>query len=215
MLPLAAQGFLLLALAAGLAAAQPAPPPAGPAPKASAGKPAAAGAADWHQLNPGQKQALKPLAGTWNSLSDLHQRKWLALSRNYAAMSPAEQATLHSRMTEWATLSPQQRSRARLNFAETRQLPADEKKAKWQAYQALSPEEKRQLASSGTTRPAGAALAVKPVPPQKLARVPQADKAAIRRNDVPGTAIPAQQVNQNTLLPRVPPSPGRPPARHP
>ena len=48
-------------------------------------------------------------------------------------------------MTEWAALSPQQRAQARLNFAEIKRLPADERKAKWEAYQALQPEEKRKL----------------------------------------------------------------------
>lgn len=201
--------FVGLALASGVAVAQPVPP-AKPASAAAGPGVVAKTTPGWNALSAGQKLALKPLAGTWNSLSDLQQRKWLALSRNFAAMSPAEQATLHSRMTEWAALSPQQRTLARLNFAETRKLPSDEKKAKWEAYQALSPEEKRQLAS-GTARPAGAALAVKPVPPQKLALPPQARSAA-RRNEAPGTAIPPQLVHQNTLLPRVPPPAVPPPA---
>lgn len=198
-----------LALASGLAWAQPAPPTK-PASTAAAPGVAARPAPGWNALSAGQKQALKPLAGTWNSLSDLQQRKWLALSRNFAAMSPAEQATLHSRMTEWAALSPQQRTLARLNFAETRKLPSDEKKAKWEAYQALSPEEKRKLAS-GIAKPGGAALAVKPVSPQKLALPPQARSSA-RRNEAPGTAIPPQLVHQNTLLPRMPPAAVPPPA---
>ena len=48
-------------------------------------------------------------------------------------------------MTEWVALSPNQRSEARLNFAEARKLPPEEKKAKWQAYQALSAEERQKL----------------------------------------------------------------------
>ena len=69
-------------------------------------------------------------------------------------MSGAEQAKLHSRMTEWAALSPQQRTQARLNFAETKQLSPDDKKAKWEAYQALPPEEKRKLAAGAAKPPA-------------------------------------------------------------
>ena len=83
---------------------------------------------------------------------------------------------MHSRMNEWVALSPQQRAEARLNFAKTKelskQLTPEEKKAKWQTYQALSPEEKQKLAARATSRPAGAATAVKPVAPQKLAAVP-------------------------------------------
>ena len=69
-------------------------------------------------------------------------------------------------MTEWAALSPQQRTQARLNFAETKQLSPDDKKAKWEAYQALPPEEKRKLAA-GAAKPPPTAAAVKPVAPRQ------------------------------------------------
>jgi hypothetical protein len=75
-----------------------------------------------------------------------HQRKWIALARNYHRLKPAEQATLQQRMSDWAQLSPSQRTRARLNFGEARRLPADEKRAQWEAYQALSEQERERLA---------------------------------------------------------------------
>ena len=91
--------------------------------------------------------------------------------------SAADQATMHSRMVEWVAMSPQQRAAARLNFAKTKelsnQLTPDEKKAKWETYQALSSEEKASLAAKATPKPAGAATAVKPVPVQKLAAAPK------------------------------------------
>jgi hypothetical protein len=78
-------------------------------------------------------------------------------------------------MNEWVALSPQQRAEARLNFAKTKelskQLTPEEKKAKWQTYQALSPEEKQKLAAKATPRPTGAAPALRPVSPKKLAAV--------------------------------------------
>ena len=131
----------------------------------------------WAELTPLQQQALAPLASSWNTtMSEAQKRKWLALSKNYGSLPPEDQATLNSRMNEWVALSPQQRAQARLNFGKTRelsrQLTPEEKKARWEAYQALSPEEKQQLAAKGSPNPAGAATAVKPVPPQKLAIVP-------------------------------------------
>jgi hypothetical protein len=125
----------------------------------------------WSELNGEQQQALQPLSRTWNTLSEAQKRKWIALSRNYRQMPAPEQAKLHSRMNDWVALSPQQRSQARLNFAETKDLSPDDKKAKWEAYQALSAEEKRKLAA-GTARTPPTAAAVRPVPPQKLANVP-------------------------------------------
>jgi hypothetical protein len=127
----------------------------------------------WRDLSARQQRALEPLAEQWDSLTEPHKRKWLALSRNYARLSPAEQETLHSRMTEWATLSNQQRSQARFNFAEVKQVPVDERKAKWEAYQALSEEEKRELAARAKPRP-GAAVSIRPVPAQKLVQLPSA-----------------------------------------
>ena len=124
-----------------------------------------------------QQQALAPLASSWNTtISEAQKRKWLAISQNYSTLSPEGQATLNSRMNEWVMLSPQQRAQARLNFGQTkelsRQLTPEEKKARWEAYQALSPEEKQKLAARASPNPAGAATAVKPVPPQKLATTP-------------------------------------------
>ncbi len=123
-----------------------------------------------------QQQALRPLAASWNTISEQQKRKWLQLSNNYPSLSPAEQATLHGRMNGWVSLSPQQRAQARLNFGKTqelsKQLTPEEKRAQWQTYQALSPEEKQKLAAKASPRPTGAATAVKPVSPQKLAAVP-------------------------------------------
>ena len=137
----------------------------------------------WGDLKPAQQQALAPLSAKWNTVSEAQKRKWLALSENFPKMSGAEQAKLHSRMTEWATLSPQQRTQARLNFAETQQLSPDDKKAKWEAYQALPPEEKHKLAA-GAAKPPQTAVAVKPVAPDKLAIVPKSHRGRKQRRPV-------------------------------
>ncbi len=164
----------------------------------------------WAELTPAQRNSLGPLAGSWAQLSEAHKRKWLAVSKNYPTMPPGEQARLHTRMAEWVALSPQQRSQARLNFAETNQLPVDDKKAKWEAYQALSPEEKRKLAAGAAAAKPPApstAAAVQPVPQQKLAKVPKAGK-----NDphAPRIAGAPNQVDHNTLLPHPGALPGNP-----
>jgi hypothetical protein len=148
-----------------------------------------------------QQKALAPLASSWNTISEQQKRKWLEISKNYPSLPPEGQANLHSRMNEWVTLSPQQRAQARLNFGKTKelskQLTPEEKKAKWETYQALSPEEKQKLAAKASPKPAGAATAVKPVAPQKLAPVPPhpvkaSSKAAPKINaSTPAAAAPA------------------------
>jgi hypothetical protein len=164
----------------------------------------------WQELNTSQKQALGPLSGTWSTLSEAHKRKWIALSQNYPKMPPAEQARLHGRMSEWAALTPQQRTQARLNFAETQKLSTQDKKAMWEAYQALPAEEKKKLAAGATAvkpPPPHTAAAVKPVPQQKLAEVPakQAKKPNAR---TPRIAAAPNQVDHNTLLPQPGAAPG-------
>ncbi len=169
--------------------------------------PTPTGGVTWKQLTSSQRRALAPLSETWNTLSEVQKSKWLALSQNFAKLSESEQAKLHDRMSDWALLSPQQRTQARLNFAEAKDLTAEEKEARWQAYQALSSEEKKELARSATTGFKGAATAVKPVPAYKLATTPSRAPASMPAGDVtspvrPRVLLGTSQLNQNTLLPK-------------
>jgi len=151
----------------------------------------------WQELTPSQQLSLKPLAGHWSALDEARKRKWIAIAASYPSLSPAEQAKLHSRMTEWASLSRQQRNEARLNFAESKQLTPDKKTATWEAYQALSPDEKKEFAISATPKPVGAAVAAKPVPPKKLATVPLTTETP---KPLPNISAAHRAVNPNTLL---------------
>jgi len=152
----------------------------------------------WLDLTPAQQVSLMPLAANWNTLDESHKRKWIALSANYPSLAPAEQEKLHSRMTEWVSLSQQQRAQARLNFAHSKQLTPTQKAATWQAYQALSPEEKQKLAILATPKPVGAAAAIKPVAPQKLAAVPVTRQTPKRLTNI---AVSNHAVDKKTLLP--------------
>lgn len=158
----------------------------------------------WTDLTAAQQAALRPLAQHWNGLSEAHKRKWLVLSRNYDKLSADEQSTLHGRMAEWAGLSARDRAQARLNFAEVKRLaPADERKAKWEAYQALSEEERRKLAASAAAVPTTAALPLRPVPERKLAPIP--DSALGQGHGGPRIQIAPPRIEAPLLAP-VPPS---------
>jgi hypothetical protein len=164
-------------------------------------KPVSPGPA-WSALTPVQQQTLKPLAESWNTISAAQKRKWLEISKNYPSLPPEGQAVMRSRMSEWVALSPQQRAQARLNFAKTkelsRELTAEEKKEKWETYQALSAEEKQKLAAKANPKTPGAATAVKPVARQKLAVPPPPAGPASR--PAPKISLPAA-----TLAPPAPP----------
>lgn len=157
----------------------------------------------WQDLTSQQQVALRPLAANWATLPEASKRKWLAVSKNYGSLTVTEQAKMHSRMTEWVNLSQRQRSEARLQYAQTKQLSPAEKAATWQAYQALSPEEKQKLAAKAASKPVGAATAIKPVPPQKLAVVPVTRKTPTRSAKL---ATARDTVDQKTLLPRAQPA---------
>ena len=135
----------------------------------------------WQELSAGQRTSLEPLAANWNVLSESQKRKWIAIARNYPNLTSAEQATIHSRMTGWVALSREQRAAARLNFAESKQLTAPQKAATWQEYQALSPEEKKSMANLAVPKPAGAALATKPIAPKKLDTIPASQLSPIKK----------------------------------
>lgn len=154
---------------------------------------------DWQDLTPLQQTSLQPLAEKWTTLGETQKRKWIAIAANYPKLAPAEQTKLHSRMTEWVSLSQQQRAQARLNFAESKKLTPTQKAATWNAYQALSPEEKQKLARAAQPKTSGAAAAVKPVSSQQLATVPLTKQTA---KQPPKMAAAGHSLNSNTLLPQ-------------
>ena len=164
----------------------------------SGAKPSVTAGTAWQNLTSIQKKALAPLAPHWSQLSQAQKNKWLAMSNNFDKLSGIEQATLHERMAGWAALSPQQRAQARLNFNETKALGADEKKTQWEAYQALTSEEKQNLAAQQKTGIQGAATASQTASPDKVIRLP--GKAPNSSDNSKSSGI---VIDKKTLLPSV------------
>lgn len=135
----------------------------------------------WASLTPAQKQALAPLEREWGSLDAQRQSKWLVLAAGFPSMPADDRVRLHARMAEWARMTPAERSRARLQFQDARQVPANERQAKWQAYQALSEDDRHALAQK-------AKPATKPATRPSLAAKPAAP--AGKQNVVQATAVP-------------------------
>lgn len=173
-------------------------------PKASAG----VGTSDsWLSLTAKQKASLSPLEKSWHSLSDGQRRKWLAISDSYPNLAPPEQEKMHSRMVEWAALSPKDREVARLNFAQSKNIAKSDRAANWEAYQALSPQEREKLAQGAKLKPVGAAVAVKPVAPEKLTAVPVTRHTPEQER---AAAVMQRPINRSTLLPQLPASAANP-----
>lgn len=140
----------------------------------SPGLAAATEGAAWSALTVSQKQILAPLQKDWPSLDAQRRQKWLEVASRFGDLPVAEQERVKERMVEWARMTPGQRARARLVFQEARQLPADERQARWEAYRSLSPEARQALA-------------------QRAAPVPR-PASAVARNE-PGAGTPGPKRN--------------------
>lgn len=132
----------------------------------------------WRELNPAQQAALRPLERDWSGIDPVRKQKWIELSGTFGKRTPAEQQRIQERMSEWAKLSPQQRSQARLHFQEATQLTPEDRKNRWDAYQALPPEKKEQLA----------ARAAPSAPPSKPGAPIKGDVPQAKSNVVPNPA---------------------------
>ncbi|HMZ02493.1 MAG TPA: DUF3106 domain-containing protein [Piscinibacter sp.] len=108
----------------------------------------------WQDLSASQRSALKPLERDWAGIDASRKQKWLEIANRYPSMPQAERERIGARMSEWVKLSPAERGQARLNFQNARQITPEERQARWQAYQSLSPEERNKLAERAA--PAGA-----------------------------------------------------------
>jgi hypothetical protein len=116
----------------------------------------------WAELSPAQQQVLSPLSNDWNTFDSRSKERWLGVASQFHQMPPAEQQRANERMVQWARMTPQERSQARLNFQELRSVSKEERQARWQAYQALPEEQKRALAqqaAAAAAPPNGAASA--------------------------------------------------------
>lgn len=157
----------------------------------------------WDDLTAAQKEALAPLAERWSVLSEPQKRHWLNLAATFQSLPHHERAKMVERMTEWANLSIQQRNQARFNYAATSRLPPDSKRAKWEAYQALSAEERHQLAAHAAPKPTGAATALRPSAARKLAKVPAA-AAAVAKSTTAANLPKIPRINDSHTLQALP-----------
>ncbi|MEK8050737.1 DUF3106 domain-containing protein [Ideonella sp. DXS22W] len=209
---LAAAG--VLACAAGLGSAQPAPG-AGPAATPVPVPVASTGGPTWDSLTSQQRTALAPLARDWPTIAANTKAKWLEVASRFPRMPADEQQRVQARMAEWARLSPAERTSARLNFQETKQLSREEKQARWEAYQALPAEERQALAAR--SRPAGADNKAKPAasapapiyvaqPKQNLVPKPAAASAPLIKPVAP-TIVQAKPGATTTLMTQTPTPP--------
>lgn len=103
-------------------------------------------------------------------------------------------------MAEWAKLTPRERGQARMRFQEAKSLPATDRQARWDAYQALPPEERQQLAARARALAAAPAAATGnsaakvPTPPNRAAKPTREAPPQSKSNVVPNPAFAVSPV---------------------
>ena len=150
----------------------------------------------WGTLSVQQRTTLAPLATEWLRLPPAVQHKWIEIANRLPSMPADQQQRVQERMREWARLSPEQRTEARLNFQQSRQLGGADKQARWEAYQALSVEERQAL---GAKARAASAPTMASSPTHALRKAPLGAMAP-KSNVIDSTPLPAAQ----TLRPVAP-----------
>jgi hypothetical protein len=190
------RGLILLMSLAGIAASMsalaqsPAPAPAAASSASVSSQPS------WKELSATEQTALRPLAASWDTMSAGQKRKWQTVAQDFHKLPAPQQTTMHARMAQWSALSPQQRAAARINFAQNRELTdgltPEQRKVQWEAYQQLSPEEKRKLAESAQKAViAGAAPAARPQPVLKKDPRPEFGTAKVLAKAKSQSSTPA------------------------
>jgi hypothetical protein len=153
---------------------------------------------NWQLLSPQEKTILAPLASQWSGMNEQVRDKWRSVARGYPQLTPDGQARVRERMTQWSQASPKERSEARLRFQNARELPHEERQQKWQAYQALSPQAKADLAQQAQRKKAPVPLAASETGPREASQA-AANKASNssanltrKANVVPSAALSTQ-----------------------
>lgn len=190
-----------------------------------------AGATDnagWSSLTTSQQKTLAPLQRDWNTIEASRRAKWIELAARFPSMPKEEQARIQERMAEWARMTPADRNRARLQFQEAKQVPAIDRKAQWEAYQALPPAQRealaqtaKQSAKTGSTPATAGTVASAGSAPQGKRNLVQATGpgntkplASITQQAKPGattttmTTRPQQPAHQQAGLPKIAATPG-------
>jgi hypothetical protein len=158
----------------------------------------------WVELAASQRKVLAPLATDWNSLDSRSKERWLDVAGRFPKMPPDERQRANQRMGEWAHMTVAQRQQARLNFQETRSVSKEEREARWQAYQALPEEKKRELAAKRIA--AAPASAASSTAAQGKRRVPLPVYTVQPKTNVVGPAAPVRAAAGSAHVPT--PHPG-------
>jgi hypothetical protein len=143
----------------------------------------------WGSVLPAHRAALKPLEHDWSSFGADQKQKWIELAAQFPSLSADERQRIQTRMTEWAKLTPQQRGATRFQFKQAKELAPTNRQARWDAYQALPEEQKKELASRAAPPPTQAESARR----TRALRAESASKPGVQSKSNVVSTAPARQ----------------------
>jgi hypothetical protein len=115
--------------------------------------------AGWDRLSAVERQTLEPLRDTWSTLTVEQQDKWRAIAHRVQGRPRHVRRRLAARIAQWASLSPDQRAHARLNFLElAKRYDTRQRREQWRAYQSTKPAEGHAVALGAPERVISPAL---------------------------------------------------------
>lgn len=153
----------------------------------------------WEQLTAAERQVLQPLQHEWPSIDPTRKLKWRELAVQFPKLSPERQTLLRSRMSAWASMSPTERAAARMRYQEAKRLPEAERRARWESYQSLPEDKRKELADKAQSRLQSAPLASGSRPAH--ASTASVGEVQPKSNIVPpsGTFVPNRAIAPGTV----------------
>lgn len=137
----------------------------------------------WSDLSPQQRQVLAPLAQQWAAMDDTSRGKWAQVATEYPRLSKKERERLDERLSRWAQMQPIERGQARARFQDARALSPQERQQRWEAYQALSEDERQDLARQAQRRQKPVYLPDNAVGPREATQLKDQKRRLARQND--------------------------------
>lgn len=156
------------------------------------GSPTVFGEPRWSDLTPTERESLRPLQNEWATLDSRNKEMWLGVVSRFPKLSPEGQDRIRQRMAAWAVMAPHQRSEARMNFEEARQTPAQDRRKRWEAYEALTPERRQELAERAERTNSKPDSSRRSLPGSaRAARAGQVGAPQVKSNITPNPALAA------------------------
>jgi hypothetical protein len=137
----------------------------------------------WGDLSAQQRQVLAPLENQWATMDDTSRGKWAQVATEYPRLSRKERERLDERLSRWAQLAPIERGQARARFQDARALSPQERQQRWEAYQALSDDEREDLARQAQRRQQPVYLPDNAVGPREASQLKDQKQRLSRQSD--------------------------------